>query len=68
MATQTIQAVHLETVEETKNLIPEFGKASHPGILRQNGSQQPKSLLVHGGNHYREKSHIKRKAHTRRIL
>ena len=68
MASQTIQAVHLETVEETENEASEFGKAWHLGILRQNGSQQPESLLVHGGNHYREKSHIKRKAHTRRIL
>ena len=43
MGTQTIQTVYLEAVEETKNEATEFGKAGHPGILRQNGSQQPKS-------------------------
>ncbi len=38
MASQTIQAVHLETVEETKNQVAKSDEAGHPGILRQNGS------------------------------
>ena len=68
MASQTIQAVYLETVEETRNQVAKSDEAGHSGILRQNGGQQPESLLVHGGNHHREKSYIKRKAHTRRIF
>ena len=59
MAAQTIPSVHLEAMEEAKNQVPKPGKAGHPGLLCPDGGQQPESLLVHGGNHDREKSHIK---------
>ena len=45
--------------KKAANQIPKPGKAGHPGLLRPNGGQQPESLLVHGGNHDREKSYIK---------
>ena len=66
--TEEAAAAVEETVEEAKDKIPEPGKIRHPGKLRLYGGEQPESLLVHGGNHHREKSHIKRKAHTRRIF
>ena len=68
MASQTIQTVHLETVEEARNEIPESAETWHPGEIRLDDSDEQKKLLVHGRNHRSYESHIKRKAHTRRIL
>ncbi len=68
MASQTIQAVYLEAVEETGKQIPESAKTRHPGEICLDDSDAQKKLLVHSGNHRREKSHIKQKAHTLRIL
>ena len=68
MASPKIPSVHLETMEEAKNQIPKSDKVGHPGEICLDDSHEPERILVHGGNHRCYESHIKRKAHTRRIL
>ncbi|MBR6433090.1 MAG: hypothetical protein IKS70_01625, partial [Bacteroides sp.] len=59
MASQTIQAVHLETVEEAKNQASESAETWHPGKIRLDDSNVQKRILVHGRNHSSDESHIK---------
>lgn len=60
--------VYLEAMEETENQAEKSDEAGRAGVLRANGGEQQKRILVHRGNRSREKRYNKRKTRTRRVL
>jgi len=59
--TQKVPNIHLEAMEEAENQVPKSMQAGHPREIRPDGGYEQKRILAHGGNHDREKSHLKRK-------
>ena len=47
LAAQKNPHVHLETIEEAPNQVPQFAQTRHPGKVRMDGSDEQAWLLVH---------------------
>ena len=68
MAVSAIAHVHLETVETAKDEETASHQSRDTGIFRTYGGEQPKRLLESGQYNNGQKSVVKRKTDTLRLL
>ncbi len=68
VASAANSGIHPKAMEETENQAEEPDEAGRTGILCTNRSAQQERILVYGCNRSSEKSHNKRKTHTRRVF
>ena len=68
MAVSAIAHVHLEIVETAKDKETTSHQSGDTGVLRKHGGKQSKRLLENGQYDNGEKSVVKRKTDTLRLL